>query len=192
MKKLSPLLLLLLLAFACKKTNNIPSVQISQMPLKGGDSWSYAVTNYPATQTDTAVYQIAQASSVFGGTVTYYTTTSIKGVVVDSGSINVTNNTITYIGDDGVQTYAGSGLFDNWVLTFPLSSSSLWAGTGANIKVTASGQNLTVGGNNYTNVYTMVRTSITPGGMVTDTLLISPGIGIVKYDGFPLVSYHLN
>jgi len=183
---------LFLSVFACKKTNPaIPAIQMSQMPLKGGDSWSYAVTNYPATHTDTAVYQIANAMSVFGATVTYYTTTTIKGTVVDSGTINSGTPSITYTSDNGVQTYAGSGLFDNWILTFPISAGSSWSASGGTIKVIAASASLSVGGNNYNNVYTLLRTVITPGGMVNDTMLIAPNVGIIKYDGFPLVSYHL-
>lgn len=189
MKKLIPVLFLL--AFACKKSDTIPAMQLSDMPLKGGDSWSYAVTNFPATQTDTAVYQIASAMSVFGATVTYYTTTSIKGSAVDSGTINLNSNTVTYTANNGIQTYAGSGLFDGWILNFPISSQSSWSATGGTIKVIASSPNLTVGGNNYKNVYTLLRTVITPGGIVNDTLLIAPQVGIVKWNGFPLVSYHL-
>ena len=189
-KSLLPLLFLL--AFACKKTNTaIPAMQMSDMPLKGGDYWSYAVLGDLATQPDTATYQIANASSVFGATVTYYTTTSIKGTVVDSGSINSGTPSITYVSDNGVQTYAGSGLFDNWVLTFPISAVSSWSASGGTIKVIAATGSMQVGGGNYKNVYTLLRTVITPGGMVSDTMLVAPGVGIIKYDGFPLVSYHL-
>ncbi len=182
----------LMLVFACKKADNsIPAMQMNDMPLKGGDSWSYAVTNFPATQTDTAVFQIANAISVFGGTITYYTTTSIKGVVVDSGNINSGTPSVSYKGDNGVQTFAGSGLFDEWVLTFPISAQSSWSASGGTVKVIAASANIAVGGNSYKNVYTLLRTVTTPGGMVNDTMLIAPGIGIIKYDGFPLVSYHL-
>lgn len=184
--------ILLLMVFACKKTDTtVPAMQLSDMPLKGGNSWSYAVTNYPATHTDTAVYQIANAMSVFGATVSYYTTTTIKGTVVDSGTINSGTPTITYTSDNGVQAYAGSGLFDNWILTFPITAQSSWSASGGTIRVIAASASLSVGGNNYNNVYTLLRTVITPGGMVNDTMLIAPNVGIIKYDGFPLVSYHL-
>jgi hypothetical protein len=189
MKKLIPVMFLF--ACACKKSDTIPAMQMSDMPLKGGNSWSYAVTNYPATQTDTAVYQIANAMSVFGATVTYYTTTTIKGVVVDSGTINSGSPSITYVGDNGVQTFAGSGLFDEWVLTFPITAQSSWSAAGGTIKVIAGYPNITLGGNNYKNVYTLLRSVITPGGMVNDTLYIAPQIGIVQWNRFPLVSYHL-
>ena len=161
------------------------------MPLKGGNSWSYAVTNYPATQTDTAVYQILNPISVFGATLTYYTTTTVKGNIVDSGTIVSGTPSITYTGDNGIQTFAGSGLFDGWVLTFPITAQSSWAGSGGTIKVIATSANLSLGGNNYQNVYTLLRSVITPGGVVNDTLLLAPKIGIIKLNGFPLVSYHL-
>ena len=190
MKKL--ITALLLLTFACKKpADTIPAMQMSEMPLKGGDSWCYAVTNYPPTQTDTAVFQIANAMSVFGATITYYTTTSIKGVVVDSGAINSGTPSISYTGDNGVQTFAGSGLFDEWTLTFPISSQSSLSSSGGTVKVIASSASQTVAGNSYNNVYTLLRTVITPGGPVNDTMLIAPNVGIIKYNGFPLVSYHL-
>lgn len=164
---------------------------MSDIPLKGGNSWSYAVTNFPATQTDTAVYQILNPMSVFGATVTYYTTTTIKGNIVDSGTIASGTPSITYAGDNGIQTFAGSGLFDGWVLTFPITAQSSWSASGGTIKVIATSPSVTVGGNSYQNVYTLLRTVITPGGYVNDTMLLAPKIGIIKWNGFPLVSYHL-
>jgi hypothetical protein len=189
MKKLIPVLFLL--AFACKKTSNIPSLQITDLPLKGGNSWTYLVTNFPATQTDTAVFQILGPMSVFGNTITYYTTTSIRGSVVDSGTITQSPTVVTYTGDNGIQTFAGSGLFDGWGLNFPITPQSSWGPSDATTKVVSVSANLTLAGNNYANVYTLARTTITPGGPVIDTLLIAPKIGIIKWHGFPLLSYHL-
>ena len=189
MKKLLPFLFVLV--FGCKKTDTASSLQISDMPLKGGNSWKYAVTNFPATEADTAVFQIAGPYAINGGPVTYTTKTSIRGVVVDSGIISLATSSLTYTGNNGLQTFAGSGLFDGWVLNFPMSSQSSWTATGATIKVISSGQILSLGGNTYLNVYTLCRTSVTPGGMVNDTLSIAPQVGIVQWHGFPLVSYHL-
>jgi hypothetical protein len=184
--------LLLFTVFACKKTTpGIPVMQMSDMPLKGGDSWSYAVTNYPATETDTAMFQVLNAASVFNGTITYYTSTTVKNALVDSGTINQGGASVTYHGNNGVQTFAGSGLFDGWVLTFPINSQSSWSASGGTIKVIAASASVTVGNNSYSNVYTLLRTVITPGGVVNDTMLIAPNVGIIKYDGFPLVSYHV-
>ncbi len=189
MKKLLPFLFML--AFACKKTDNSPSVNLSDIPLKAGNSWSYAVTNYPATETDTAVFQIAGPYAINGGPITYTTKTSIRGLTIDSGIISQTASSLTFTGNNGLQTFAGSGLFEGWTLNFPISSQSSWTATGATIKVISSGQTLSLGGNNYTNVYTLCRTSVTPGGAVNDTLSIAPNVGIVQWHGFPLVSYHL-
>lgn len=186
------LLVILIFLFACKKHNS-PTVpmQLSDMPIKEGNSWSYAVTNYPPTETDTAVFQISQASSVFNGVVTYYTTTSIKGAIVDSGIITVNSSDVNYIGANGIQTFAGSGLFDNWILPFPISADSGWAGTNLGISIIGADQSITIAGNNYKHVYTLKRTFLTPGGNSNDTLMIVPKVGIVQWHGFPLVSYHL-
>jgi len=191
MKKIIPLLLLVF--FACKKTDNpVVAIQLSDMRVKVGNSWSYVVTNYPATETDTAVYKLTGSFVPFvGNNVMFNTQTSIKGIAVDSGLLELSDSSISYVAYNGVQTYAGSGLFDGWQLMFPLSSTSSYTVNGANFKVIASGQNLTVAGNNYTNVYTLLRSSITPNGTVYDTLLIAPHVGILKWHGFPLVSYHL-
>ena len=91
MKKLIPILLLL--AFACKKYETQTNAQtINAITLKVGDSWSYQVTNYPATQTDTAVFTIiAQTSDtaahIAGSDTIFKTQTTINGIVVDSGTI---------------------------------------------------------------------------------------------------------
>ena len=205
MKKLIPILLLL--AFACKKYETQTNAQtINAITLKVGDSWSYQVTNYPATQTDTAVFTIiAQTSDtaahIAGSDTIFKTQTTINGIVVDSGTItqigmwcslcNYTPITITYHGDNGIQTFAGSGLFDTWELDFPMSSPTTFKSSTQTATVTAAGQTLSIGGHTYTNVYTLTRTLITPGGLITDTILIAPTIGIIKWNNFPLVSYHL-
>ena len=189
MKNLIPILFLL--AFSCKKSAIAPTLQISDLPLKVGNSWTYLVTNYPATQTDTAVFKLFGPLTGVGNALTFYSTTSIHGNVVDSGTVTQSLTVVTYIGHNGLQTFAGSGMFDGWALDFPMASQSTWSPSGATTKVIAVNASLTVQGNNYTNVYTIARTTITPGGPVTDTMLIAPKIGIIQWHGFRLLSYHL-
>ena len=187
MKRLIPILFLLV--FACKKSDTIPAIQITDIPLKTGDSWSYKVTNYPATQTDTAVYIIGSQTGAVSSV--YATHTFINGAAVDSGIVSVSANTRSYSGDNGLQFFAGSGLFDGWNLTFPISTQSSWSVSGGTVKVVAAYPNLTIGGNGYNNVYILLRAAITPGGTENDTIYIAPGVGIIQWNGFPLVSYHL-
>ena len=121
MKKLIPFLLLF--AFACKKPADTSAViQISDMPFKTGDNWSYAVLGDLATQPDTAVYQIISVNQVNTDTTVYNTQTSIRGTVVDLGTITKTSSTVTYKGNNGRRTFAGSGMFDSWMLGFPVNA----------------------------------------------------------------------
>ena len=187
MKKLIPIIFLL--TFSCKKSSPIAALKITDMPLKTGDSWSYKVTNYPATQTDTAVYVIGSPTGVV--TSVYGTHTFINGIAVDSGTVSVTANTRSYSGDNGLQFFAGSGLFDGWNLTFPISTQSSWSVSGGTVKVVAAYPNLTIAGSSYKNVYILLRAAITPGGTENDTMYIAPGVDIIQWNGFPLIAYHL-
>jgi hypothetical protein len=191
MKKLIPILLLL--AFACKKSNNTTNLQMTDVPLRVGNSWTYLVTNYPVTETDTATFAIVSQTTINSDSTVFKTQTSIRGVVVDSGTISKTSSTsaYTYWGDNGHQFFAGSGLFDGWRLTFPIQPKSGWSTSGGSIQVVASNQTVTIEGIQYINVYTLVRSAITPGGQLADTMLVAPRIGIIKYDGFPLVAYQI-
>jgi len=189
MKKLIPALLLLICA--CQKSNTTTGIQTTDVPLRVGNSWTYVVTNFPVTQSDTATYQIISQSIINSDSTVFKTQTSIAGVVVDSGIITKTSTTYNYWGDNGVQFFAGSGLFDGWRLTFPMLPQTSWNASGGSVQVVASGQNVTVAGIPYINVYTLVRNAITPGGGEADTMLVAPRIGIIKYNGFPLVSYQI-
>jgi hypothetical protein len=191
MRKLFPFVLLIL--FSCHKEKNISPYNYT---LAVGDSWTYQVTNYPATATDTVVFKITAGGpfSALGGPTLgtlFNTQTTMHGLVVDSGTIARGSNYYNYHGANGVQTFAGSGLFDGWVFTMPFQSNSSWSVIGGTAHVLSSGQNLTILGNSYTNVTVLTRTTITPGGSVTDTLYVAPGIGIVKWYNMQLISYHL-
>jgi len=188
MKKIIPVLFLL--AFGCKKSDTNGSLQMSDIPLRVGDSWSYVVTNYPVTETDTALFQVVSLTTINADSSVYKTITSIRGVVVDSGIICKTGSTYAYAGDNGRQTYAGSGLFDGWTLTFPISATP-GAGNGNSVKVVSTNQIVTISGTPFINVTTLARTSITPGGVITDTMLLAPRIGIIQWDGAPIVGYHI-
>jgi hypothetical protein len=183
MRKLIPLALIILLSCHKEKTNTGTACY----PLAVGDSWTYQVTNFPATQTDTAVFQIVSVSSVNSNTI-YTTQTSIHGVVVDSGTITQSSAGYTYYGDNGIQTFAGSGLFDGWVLNCPLQPGASWGSE----RVISSGQSLSISGSSYSNVFIITQNEVTPGGPVIDTLYVAPGIGILKLYNTQLISYQLN
>ena len=188
MKKI--IAVLMLLAFGCKKTDTNAGLQMTDIPLRVGDSWTYLVTNYPVTETDTAVFQIVSLTAINADSSLYKTQTSIRGVVVDSGVVCKTGATYAFAGDNGRQTYAGSGLFDGWTLTFPISATPGTA-NGNSVQVVSTNQTVTVSGTPFIKVTTLVRTAITPGGVVTDTLLLAPRIGIIAGDGAPIVAYHI-
>jgi hypothetical protein len=182
-RKLFPLILPILLS--CHKEKTVTGT--SCYPLAVGDNWTYQVSDYPVTQIDTAVFQIV--GMLQGNANTVYTTqTIIHGAAVDSGTITQSATGYTYYGYNGVQTFAGSGLFDGWVLNCPLQAGTSW-GTE---QVISSGQTLSILGRSYTNVFIIIQNEITPAGPVIDTLYVAPATGILKLYNTQLISYQLN
>jgi hypothetical protein len=189
MKKIIPVLLLVV--FACRKSDTITDIQMTDVPIKVGNSWTYLVANYPVTESDTATFTIVSQTTITSDSTLFKTQTSIKGVLVDSGTISKNASAYTFWGDNGHQFFAGSGLFDGWRLAFPIKPGTGFSTSGGSIQIVASDQSLTVAGTPYIHVYTLVRSAITPGGGLSDTMLVAPRIGIIEYDGFPLVGYQI-
>ena len=183
---------LLLFALSCKKSDSGSVINITDMPIRVGDSWTYLASNYPPTETDTVTFTITGSEVPFvPGSTIYNTATTIAGVAIDSGLITKTATSITYAGHNGKLTFAGSDMFDGWIFSFPLRSGGSYSASGETIQVISTGQNVTIQGNSYINVSALTRTAITPGGPVTDTVLVAPRIGIIQWDGCPIISYKL-
>jgi hypothetical protein len=187
MRKLILLLpVLVIIVYGCKKerTGNVDS--LSNFPLATGDVWTYQVDDSINHTTQTATFKIT-ASTVFGGMLTFNTQTIINGVVVDSGLIVNSGDTVMYQPN-------GQSLFSNLTLLFPLSANSKWHTEyyGDSAFVIAANINLSVAGNNYDSVCNVGRIQSVPDLYIHQNLYIAPHVGIIQetLDVAPWIPVH--
>ena len=181
MKKTKSILLVLvaiiMLLSACHKNTGSSLVDISGFPLKTGDSWTYQVFDSINNTTDTAVFTITGSYGLNGGSVYYTTQTNISGVIVDSGQIIHSADSVMY-------QPAGTGLFSDIILLFPLAQGSQWQTSryGETVSVTATNLNLTVLSHSYDSVCSVHRTFMAVDIYIDQTVLVAPRVGIVKQE----------
>jgi hypothetical protein len=181
MKKIKRILLFiaatLMVLNACHKNTGSSLVDISGFPLRAGDSWTYQVFDSINNTTDTAVFSITGSYTLNGGPVYFTTQTNISGVIVDSGLIIHSADSIIY-------QPAGVGLFSSITLLFPLAQGSHWHTRlfGDSVYVAATNLNLTVLNNNYDSVCNVRRTFMAVDLYINQNIYIAPGVGIIKQE----------
>lgn len=167
----------LLLLCACHKNTGNSFVGITDFPVKTGDSWTYQVFDSIHNTTDTAVFSITGSYTLNGGPVYFTTQTNISGVIVDSGRIIHSADSIIYQPD-------GVGLFSNITLLFPLAQGSHWHTQlfGDSVYVAGTNLNLTVLNNNYDSVCNVKRTFMAVDLYIDQNIYIAPRVGIIKQE----------
>jgi hypothetical protein len=179
MKKIRSILLfgsaLLVLVYSCHKNTGSSLVDISGFPLKAGDSWTYQVFDSIHNVTDTAVFSITGSYTLNGGPVYHTTQTNISGVIVDSGLIIQSADSIIY-------QPAGNGLFSDLTLLFPLAQGSKWHTRfyGDSVYVIATNLNRSVLGSNYDSICNVGRIRSVPDLYINQSVYIAPGVGIIE------------
>jgi len=200
MKKLTLLLpILLLIAFSCKKENSLQNVaSLSDFPLANGDVWTYQVYDSIQNTTQTATFKITGNYSINGGGIYYTTQTVINGIVVDSGLIISSKDSVIYQPN-------GQGLFSTLTLLLPLTPNNRWHTQyyRDSVFVLAANINYTVLSNTYDSVYNVGRVQSVPDLYIHQNLYIAPHVGIVQetlevspwipiHKTLKLVSYNLH
>jgi len=145
-------------------------------PLAVNDQWTYRDSDNISGMVDTALFVVTGTISTNSDSTVYATRTTVKGVLVDSGTILSTANNVVYR-PGGVQS-----LFSYLKLTFPMLKNSAWSGyyPGDTMNVSAIISPYPLLGTNYTNAFNISRSYLTPGFAIQATLDIIEGIGIVE------------
>ena len=190
--------MLALIAFGCKKDHNVMNqASLSDFPLATGDSWTYRIDDSINHTTQNAVFTITGSYTLNGPT--FYTTqTVIGGVVVDSGGIISSHDSVIYQPN-------GQGLFSDVTLLLPLTPNSNWHTRyyGDSVFVLAADISFSVLGNAYDSVYNIGRIQSVPDLYIHQNLYIAPHVGIIQETieispwipvnkTIRLVSYHLH
>lgn len=173
-KILLPLLLLATL-YACKKDRNNHNVaSLSSFPLAAGDIWNYQLYDSINNTTQNATFKIT-GSVGLNGPIVYLTQTIINNVVVDSGTIEQSGDTIFYQPN-------GQGLFSNLTLLVPMQANQWWHTqyTADSVYVVAANFNYSVAGNNYDSVFEVGRTEIVPDLYIHQDVYIAQHVGIIQ------------
>jgi hypothetical protein len=176
MKKTLLLIALAVILFeGCKKQHPAPNTpSLSDFPLKTGDTWTYSIDDSINHTTQTAIFTIT-GSYTINGPVYYTTQTVINGIVVDSGSIIATSDSVIYQPN-------GEGLFSSLTLLFPMAPNSYWHTryTGDSVFVSAANISFNLMGITYDSVYNVGRVESVPDLYIHQNLYIAPHVGIIQ------------
>ena len=176
MKRIALLLpVLMLFVFACKKEKTNNTTGLSDFPLAVNNTWTYLVYDSIQQTSQTAVFKITGMYATNGGAVTYTTTTTTNGTVIDSGLIINSGDTLLYQAN-------GQGLFSNLTLLFPLTVNNYWHTQyySDSVFVAAANLNLSVLSNNYSNVFLVNRIESVPDLYIRQDVYIAPHVGIIQ------------
>ena len=199
MKRIALLLpVLMLFVFACKKEKTNNTTGLSDFPLAVNNTWTYLVYDSIHQTSQTAIFKITGLNVANGGIKTYTTTTTTNGIVVDSGLIINSGDTVLYQAN-------GQGLFSNLTLLFPLTANNYWHTQyySDSVFVAATNLNLSVLDNNYSNVFQVNRIESIPDLYIGQDVYIAPHVGIIQqnlsqgswilvHKSLQLVSYSLH
>ena len=202
------LLTVLLFPLSCKKDepviveDDVNQIEQSEFPLMVGNWWKYKVTDFYAGTTDTLTVKVIGVEDSSVNTKRFSCLLFMKGLVVDSSEIVISENEISYKGLNPYYSY-----FGNYKLVFPIALNDEWVGFNNpdTIRVVGVSENVEIEGTLYAQIYSLKRSFFLVGGYnLNQLLLISPKVGIVNqsidlFTGasaqkqtFSLIEYSLN
>ena len=202
MKRLIPISLLLFMLIAgCKKSNNQPTLNFSDLPFKQGNSWTYSRYDQAVNMRDTVTLSII--STYTHQDSSFYLFKQVSSAKNDTARLSLYRDTLKYISGNGEVPFL-------YIIKFPTTSTSYWWDS----SYTCSLDNqIEVSNNSYNGVFQIKWGSlIWQDYQTVQNMYLSKGIGIIRYNqnysaaaaqaahGGPsitnyqwdLLSYHLN
>jgi hypothetical protein len=173
-KLISIFLLFIILIADCKKSNNQPTLNFSDLPFKQGNSWTYSRYDQSVNVRDTVNISIP-AIYTQNNTTTYLWVQTVAGVK-DTAYWVLNHDTMS-----GLSGSVPIAIFNE--IVFPISNGSIWGYQTDNSDSCTTVNQLKVNNISYNNLYQIHYFSpIFQDVPFIQNMYLVKGIGIVRYN----------